>query len=215
MFGRLGKKPEETPSAPAGPLDRIGRRAAEEGRAEAAVPDRGARLAATAATLREAVEPKLRALLEGGAPAGEVTRQAGLLAQAHFRTSGVLLTPLELRDHVADVLRPVLPAKSFSAPSPDQAATAEAPPASTALAPAPAKPDLQAVPRPGAALPVELQAKSDKPESADKSASRLSRTKVDQARRAIQPEVMSRIDLAAAVSLPRKELIRQLEVLVS
>jgi len=42
----------------------------------------------------------------------------------------------------------------------------------------------------------------------------LSRRKVDQARRVVQPLVMSRIDLAAAVSLPRKELLRQLEGLV-
>src|SRR4029450_4549075 len=39
--------------------------------------------------------------------------------------------------------------------------------------------------------------------------------KVDQARRAVQPGVMTRIDLAAAVSLPRKELVRQLEGLVA
>jgi pilus assembly protein CpaF len=51
------------------------------------------------------------------------------------------------------------------------------------------------------------------PEPADKSG-RLSRSKVDQARRAIQPLVMSRIDLAAAVSLPRQELVRQFEGLV-
>ena len=44
---------------------------------------------------------------------------------------------------------------------------------------------------------------------------RVSRNKVDQARRTLQPLVMSRIDLAAAVSLPRKELVRQLEGLVA
>jgi pilus assembly protein CpaF len=211
MFGRLGKKPEETPSAAAGPLDRIGRRAPVDGRSEAPVPDRGERLAATAATLREAVEPKLRALLKAGTPSGEITRQAGQLAQGHFRASGVLLSPLELRDHVADVLRPVLPAKSFSAPSSDQAEPPESTPAAPAAA-AFAAPKAEPSRQP-AALPVELQSRPDRPESADKS--RLSRSKVDQARRAIQPEVMGRIDLAAAVSLPRKELVRQLESLVS
>ena len=33
---------------------------------------------------------------KAGAPAGEVTRQAGQLAQLHFRSNGVLLAPLEL-----------------------------------------------------------------------------------------------------------------------
>jgi pilus assembly protein CpaF len=54
-----------------------------------------------------------------------------------------------------------------------------------------------------------------KPDGVDKSGSRLSRSKVDQARRVVQPLVMSRIDLAAAVSLPRKELMHQLEDLIS
>jgi pilus assembly protein CpaF len=61
-----------------------------------------------------------------------------------------------------------------------------------------------------ASRPVEIA----KPEATDKSASGLSRSKIEQARRAVQPLVMSRIDLAAAVSLPRKELVRQLEALV-
>src|SRR5258708_36662282 len=51
-------------------------------------------------------------------------------------------------------------------------------------------------------------------EGGEKSTSRLSRSKVDQARRTIQPLLMTRIDLAAAVSLPRNELIRQLEGIV-
>ena len=119
MFGRLSKQPREAPSAASGPLDRIGRRTTGEARSEAttAPADRTARLASAAASLTEAVEPRLRALLKAGAPAGEVTRQAGLLAQAHFRTSGVLLAPLELRGYVADVLRPVLPATSFNVPT--------------------------------------------------------------------------------------------------
>src|SRR5581483_6565602 len=61
-----------------------------------------------------------------------------------------------------------------------------------------------------AGRPVEMKA-----DNAARSASRLSRSKVDQARRAVQPGVMTRIDLAAAVSLPRKELVRQLEGLVA
>jgi len=91
MFGLLGKKSEEAPSTPAGPLDRIGRRGPAEPRAEAPAADREARLAAAAALLRDAVEPRLQAMVDAGAPAGEVTRQAGGLAQAHFRSSGVLL----------------------------------------------------------------------------------------------------------------------------
>ncbi|MBY0319875.1 MAG: CpaF family protein [Reyranella sp.] len=218
MFGRLSKQPEEAPSAASGPLDRIGRRTPGEARSETtpAPADRTARLASAAASLTEAVEPRLRALVKAGAAAGEVTRQAGLLAQAHFRTSGVLLAPLELRGYVADVLRPVLPATSFSLPTASEteasepaAAPAEAPRAVTA-------PDLSEhaaqMARLAAPRPMEVAAKT---EAADRSASRLSRSKVDQARRAVQPGVMTRIDLAAVVSLPRKELVRQLESLVA
>ena len=217
MFSRLSKQPQEAPSAPAGPLDRIGRRTSGEARTDtaAAPADRAARLASVAAALSGAVEPRLRALVKAGAPAGEITRQAGQLAQAHFRGNGVLLAPLELRGYVADVLRPVLPATSFSAPA---AAETEAP--EPVAAPAEATravttPDLSErsaeVSRLAAARPTDLAAKPE----ADRSASRLSRSKVDQARRAVQPGVMTRIDLAAAVSLPRKELVRQLEGLVA
>jgi pilus assembly protein CpaF len=225
MFGRLGKKPEEMPSLPAG-LDRIGRRASADGRPEAAAaPDRDARLAAAAATLRDIVEPKLRDLLKSGAPAGEVTRQAGNLTQIHFRSNGVPLAPLELRVHVAEVLRPVLPATAFSRPttapqpetaSPDPAATAVAAQPDAAAPVAPPAPILAAQPAPRPViLALEQPDRSQDRPDADRSASRLSRSKVDQARRAIQPEVMSRIDLAAAVSLPRNELVRQLESVVS
>jgi pilus assembly protein CpaF len=217
MFGRLSKQPQESPDAPSGPLDRIGRRTSPEARSDTAAPaDRSARLASAAAALNEAVEPRLRALIKAGAPAGEVTRQAGLLAQAHFRGNGVLLAPLELRGYVADVLRPVLPATSFSAPAapePEAALPAPTPAAPVEAPQAVAPPDLSAqAARLAAVRPAEPAAK---PEAADKSASRLSRSKIDQARRAVQPGVMTRIDLAAAVSLPRKELVRQLESVVA
>ena len=218
MFGRLSKQPQEAPSAPAGPLDRIGRRTSGEARTEtaAAPADRAARLASAAAALSEAVEPRLRAMVKAGAPAGEITRQAGQLAQAHFRGNGVLLAPLELRGYVADVLRPVLPATSFSAPAATEAEAPEPVAVPAEAHRAVTTPDLSErsaqASRLAAARPVEIAAKSD---AADRSASRLSRSKVDQARRAVQPGVMTRIDLAAAVSLPRKELVRQLEGLVA
>jgi len=217
MFGRLSKQPKEAPSAPAGPLDRIGRRTSGEARtATAAAPaDRAARLASAGAALSAAVEPRLRALVKAGAPAGEITRQAGQLAQAHFRANGVMLAPLELRGYVADVLRPVLPATSFSAPAATDAEAPEPVATPAEATRAVTTPDLSErtaeVSRLAAARPVELAAK---PET-DRSASRLSRSKVDQARRAVQPGVMTRIDLAAAVSLPRKELVRQLEGVVA
>jgi pilus assembly protein CpaF len=222
MFGRLSKQPQDAPSAPSGPLDRIERRTSGETRSEtAATPaDRAARVGLAAASLNAAVEPRLRALVKAGAPAGEITRQAGQLAQAHFRGNGVLLAPLELRGYVADVLRPVLPATSFStpapAPAPTEAATPEPVAALAETHRAVTTPDLSErsaqVSRLAAVTPVDMAAKSD---STDRSASRLSRSKVDQARRAVQPGVMTRIDLAAAVSLPRKELVRQLEGLVA
>jgi pilus assembly protein CpaF len=154
-------------------------------------------------------------MIEAGEPAGEITRQAGVMAQVHFRGSGILLAPLELRVYVIEVLRPLLPATSFSAPMPPEGGTPSEPPPADAVFAVPT-PDLaqrphQAVQRPTARAP-DLQSKA---EVAEKPGSRLSHTKVDQARRAVQPLVMSRIDLAAAVSLPRNELARQLEGLVA
>src|SRR5882757_3668439 len=201
MFGLRSKKPDVSEAAsPASPLDRLGR------------------LASVAAALHDAVAPRLRGMVRAGAPAGEITRQAGQLAQLHFRSNGVLLAPLELRGYVADVLRPVLPATSFAEP----AVPAEAP---SAPAIAPVEP-FSAVPTPDLSerLPQAVPAPQPRPAEAPKlemarseaakPTGKLSRSKVDQARRVVQPLVMSRIDLAAAVSLPRKELVRQLEGLV-
>lgn len=221
MFSLLSRKSKAAPDGaePAdstGPLDRIGRRGPVEPR-PGALPgaDRPSRIAAAAAALRDSVEPRLAAMVKEGIPAGEVTRQAGLQAQAHFRSHGVLLAPLELRGYVAEVLRPVLPATSFTTSAPEEAAAPEVPVVRDTR-PVTA-PDLSERPaQPASSLPsprpVDAFVKAD---SGDKSGSRLSRSKVDQARRVVQPLVMSRIDLAAAVSLPRKELMRQLEGLVS
>ncbi|MGZ5903557.1 MAG: ATPase, T2SS/T4P/T4SS family, partial [Reyranella sp.] len=225
MFGLRSKKPDVAETAPpAGPLDRLGRRTSAETRAgtPGASVSKEARLASVAAALHDAVAPRLREMVRAGAPAGEITRQAGQLAQLHFRSNGVLLAPLELRGYVADVLRPVLPATSFAEPS----VPAEAPSA-PAISPVEAfsavpTPDLserlpQATPQ-AVSAPQSRPAEAPKPEmarpEAAKPTSTLSRSKVDQARRVVQPLVMSRIDLAAAVSLPRKELLRQLEGLV-
>jgi len=226
MFGLRSKKPERTEVAPVGPLDRIDRRAPVEPRPDRTLVDRDARLAAASAGLHEAVAPRLRALIEAGSPAGEVTRQAGSLSQAHFRSHGVLLAPLELRQHVSDVLRPLLPATSFGAPMPETAG--QELPTATEKVLAVRIPDLsgQSQATPGvekaetsgrsAALQAESLLKTDPGDQpADKSSSTLSRSKVDQARRAVQPMVMARIDLAAAVSLPRSELARQLEGLAA
>src|SRR5437879_2749355 len=122
MFGLRNKTTEPVSDVPAGPLDRIGRRSASDARPDgtpqAAPLDRQARLAGAAASLAQAVGPRLRSLVTGGASAGEVTRQAGLQAQVHFRSQGITLSPLELRGYVAEVLRPVLPATTFVAPEP-------------------------------------------------------------------------------------------------
>ena len=220
MFGLRNKKAEETPAA-AGPLDRLGRRNAAETRPDAqpAAVGKEARLASVAAALHDAVAPRLREMVKAGAAAGEITRQAGLLAQQHFRSNGVLLAPLELRGHVADVLRPVLPATSFvqtAAPADEPSPAAPAPtPAPAAAIGAVPTPDLsERLPQAASAAVQGLQPRPAEPAKPE-SVSKLSRSKVDQARRAVQPLVMSRIDLAAAVSLPRKELVRQLEGLVA
>jgi pilus assembly protein CpaF len=226
MFGLRSRSSDAESAEPAGALSRIGRRSVVEPRPDGshtmAANDRAARLSGAAASLGAAVGPRLRGLTGNGARAGEITRQAGSLVQLHFRSHGVTLLPLELRSYVAEVLRPILPATPFSAPSvPEEAEPTEVPPIpqpailgsspaeETAVALKPALAEMSLSSTLGAAEPVA------KPENSDKSVSRLSRSKIEQARRAVQPLVMNRIDLAAAVSLPRAELLRQLEGLVS
>src|SRR5262245_58188479 len=199
MFGLRSGKPDDA-AHPGERLDRLARRKpVEPVQGSDASTDRDGRLAAATTSLGEAVAPKLRDMLKAGAPAGEITRQAGALAQLHFRSHGVPLAPLELRSHVAELVRRILPATPVSVPAPDAAA----------------EPVLLSSPPVLPPLPASRPLEAARAETADKSASRLSRSKVEQARRAIQPLVMNRIDLAAAVSLPRAELVRQLEDLVA
>jgi len=229
MFGLRTKKPETTEVAAVGPLDRIDRRTPADPRPVPSPADRDARMMAATAGLRDAVAPRLRSLIQAGTPPGEVTRQAGALSQAHFRSHGVMLAPLELRRHVSDVLRPILPATSFGAPTPDVVADAPPEPVTVLEAASAIKPPVLSE-RPQAVLAATkteplgrsaaLQAaslvKSEPDEKLDdNSSSKLSRSKVDQARRAVQAMVMTRIDLAAAVSMPRSELVRQLEGLAA
>src|SRR5471030_346479 len=122
MFGlRSSKNAEPVADTQVGALDRIGRRVIAEGRSDAPAganqADRQSRLGAAAASLSDIVAPRLRELVGTGAPAGEVTRQAGSLVQIHFRGHGMVLAPLELRGYVAEVLRPILPATNFNAPA--------------------------------------------------------------------------------------------------
>jgi pilus assembly protein CpaF len=225
MFGLRNKGSEPAASEQAGALERIGRRTALDSRlvgASAAPSDRRDRLAAAAESLTEVVAPRLRALVGAGTPSGEVTRQAGGLTQIHFRSQGLVLAPLELRGYVAEVLRPILPATNFNMPTPEprvdiapEAEEEEAPePAAQVQVFAPlAVPVVEMKPAIAAAS-TSWQTQAPKTDGLEKSASGLSRSKVEQARRAVQPLVMGRIDLAAAVSLPRKELVRQLEGVV-
>jgi pilus assembly protein CpaF len=226
MFGLRGKNSTATANAAPSALDRLGRRAPAESGADRISPapapmDRAARLASASATLANVVAPRLHALIKAGTSAGEVTRQAGLQTQGHFHGHGVILSPIELRGYVTDVLRPVLPATNFSTPAspPAEEVAVDMPSAiveeprqqpaaviATPVAPRPPEPKIVAP-----AWPQETV----RQDPGEKSTSRLSRSKVDQARRVIQPLVISRIDLAAAVTLPRKELVRQLEDLVS
>jgi len=226
MFGLRGKNSTATANAAPSALDRLGRRAPAESGADRISPtpapmDRAARLASASATLANVVAPRLHALIKAGTSAGEVTRQAGLQTQGHFHGHGVILSPIELRGYVTDVLRPVLPATNFSTPAspPVEEAGVDMPsaiveeprqqPAAVIAAPVAPPP-----PEPKTVAPAWPQ-ETARQDPGEKSTSRLSRSKVDQARRVIQPLVISRIDLAAAVTLPRKELVRQLEDLVS
>lgn len=229
MFGLRTKKPETTEVVAVDPLDRIDRRIPAEPRPVPGAADRDGRMIAASAGLRDAVAPRLQVLIQAGIPAGEVTREAGALSQAHFRSHGVMLAPLELRRHVADVLRPILPATNFGAPT--VGASVDAPPepeTAIEMASAIKAPVLSERPQPApaavktepfgrsAALQAASLVKSEPDDKLDdNSSSKLSRSKVDQARRAVQAMVMTRIDLAAAVSMPRSELVRQLEGLAA
>src|SRR5260370_21628475 len=199
MFGvgsRKAEAAEGEAAARAGPLDRLGRRTSAETRAgaQAASVGKEARLASVAAALQDAVAPRLREMVRAGAPAGEVTRQAGQLAQLHFRSNGVLLAPLELRGYVAEVLRPVLPATSFAEPAmPADAPPPDPVPPAEAVAAVPT-PDLsERLPQAAMAVlapplrPAEApRLEMARPEAA-KPASKPSRRKGDQATRVAQP----------------------------
>ena len=128
MFGLRRKSSDSDTEVLAGPLDRIGRRSPTSARSAGtpATSDRASRLAAAVADLGLSVAPRLSELVAAGAPAGEVTRQAGSWTLVHFRNHGIILAPLELRGYVADVLRPVLPATSFSEPDIAKAVPADA-----------------------------------------------------------------------------------------
>jgi pilus assembly protein CpaF len=214
MFGLLNKGSGSEPTASTGPLDRLGRRNIVDGRPDAPpLPDREARLKQAGESLTTTVSPLLRQLVADGVPPGEVTRQAGQQAQGHFRQHGVTLTPLELRGYVAEIVRPLLGAPAFAAPDPAVAPARELE-ATPVVVAAPVE-RVQLEPTQNAPLAVSWDADKQRAEQGDKSTGRLSRSKVDQARRIVQPLVMTRIDLAAAVSLPRRELVRQLEGLVA
>jgi pilus assembly protein CpaF len=209
MFN-LRSKNDNAPET-SGPLDRLERRTPVSSRdAGATAADRAGRLSAAAETLSAAVTPKLRELVQSGAPAGEVTRHAGVLTQLHVRNKGVTTTPLELRAMVGDVLRPVLPASTFAAPTVDAVEPAPA----EEIAEPEASPSPAALKQAAARQSVKLLDVGSRDPAPDKSPSNLSRSKVDQARRAIPALIMGRIELAAAVSLPRPELVRQFEGLV-
>jgi pilus assembly protein CpaF len=216
MFGSVNKNAATEPAvASAGPLDRL-RRGSVDQRPDAAPSpaDRETRLAAAAASMAAVVAPRLRELIDNGLPAGEVARQAGQQALIHFRQQGVTLSPLELRGYVAEVLRPLLPASTFSTPEPAPSPVIEPPSPAPAAIPVPA-PVLERQQVEPTVMPWESEKAGEKADAAEKSTGRLSRSKIDQARRTVQPLIMNRIDLAAAVSLPRKELVRQLEGLVA
>ena len=131
-------------------------------------------------------------------------------------------------ERVEQVLRG-MPATNFGAPT--VGASVDAPPepeTAIGMASAIKAPVLSERPQPApaavktepfgrsAALQAASLVKSEPDDKLDdNSSSKLSRSKVDQARRAVQAMVMTRIDLAAAVSMPRSELVRQLEGLAA
>src|SRR5471032_3555099 len=188
MFGlRTSKNAEPATESQGSALDRIGRRVAAEGKPDASagpnLADRQSRLVAAAANLTGAVAPRLRELVGAGAPAGEVTRQAGSLVQIHFRGHGMVLAPLELRGYVAEVLRPILPATSFNAPvaaAPAEIAVAEPAPAAEPSAASLLVSPMDAAERKAAqpaGASVLRSPQTAKPEMLEKSTSGLSRSK--------------------------------------
>src|SRR5258708_18510473 len=103
MFGLRNKTPEPVSDVPAGPLDRIGRRAdaRPDGAAAGAPLDRQARLAEAAASLAAIVAPRLRALVTAGTPARAGTPPARAHPHARVRVPRGLLPPPHVRASVS------------------------------------------------------------------------------------------------------------------
>ncbi|TWT10217.1 CpaF family protein [Reyranella sp. CPCC 100927] len=184
--------------------------------------DRAARLGQLTVTLDVPLTNRLETERVSGRTPGEIARIAGETIQAHFRAGGIALSVLELRDFVNRVLLQWSPTTEPDAENGKAAtlSTAYQTPQPTRIAPpvlvAQHKPKLE--PRPAAGV-ATLIAPASAVETArevrpDDAASRMIRSRLEQARKTVQAMLLKRMDVAAAAELPRDELQHQLDDLV-
>jgi len=167
--------------------------------------DRPAAVARLSQSLIEATRERVAAELQSGKSAPEVARAIGEIVSAHFRAGGVSLSVIELRENVAKCIAGGRSAMLSGAP----AASAEERARGANQLSAAAFSDMQPT-------PVSGRGRLPPPEAPVGAGGRVTsqRSRVDQAKRTLQPLLLRRMDIAAAASLPRPELERQLEELL-
>jgi pilus assembly protein CpaF len=184
--------------------------------------DREALLAQLAQSLVSVTRERVSAELRSGKTAPEVARAIGDIVGSHFRAGGVSLSVIELRENVARCI-----AASRGAAGQPAASGSPGNPASDPGGQA--APDARRGNAPPGVLPPEAGSGSGfatagqrqierfqsslRPDQAGVPG-RAQRSKVDQAKKALQPLLLRRMDIAAAASLPRQELERQLDELL-
>jgi pilus assembly protein CpaF len=177
--------------------------------------DRDALLAQLAQSLVTMTRDRVSAELRSGRTAPEVARAIGDIVGSHFRAGGVSLSVIELRENVARCIAASRGAAGQPAAAGPTAAAANQPVGQAdakrgnpVLPPGPGGDPVSAGQR-----QIERFQASMRPDQAGVTG-RAQRSKVDQAKKALQPLLLRRMDIAAAASLPRPELERQLDELL-
>ncbi len=230
MFNSTSRGPGGQPATPADG------NAAPGARPPAGSPtDRAAVVARLSQTLVEATRERVLAELQSGKTAPEVARSIGEIVSAHFRTGGVSLSVIELRENVAKCIAngragsapaaapapatnrnefPAVDSQAGAGGDQGKAARVGAVSANSLLdLGEPSSATVQPFAPSGARAADRLGGGKQDPAGGTARVT-SQRSKVDQAKRTLQPLLLRRMDIAAAASLPRQELERQLEDLL-
>jgi len=223
MFGRGGRQgiaaaPRDGGTPGSRLAERVVRRARSD---ETDADDRAARLKQLTGALDTPLRQRLEAERAAGRTPGEMARIAGETVQAHFRAGGIALSVLELRDFVSRALsqgaptgtEPVIADRSAVSPARHQVPSAAVAPG-VSVAKHTAKPETRRVAGTAALFAVPSAAEPTREPRPDDAASKMIRSRLEQARRTVQAMLLKRMDVAAAADLPRGELQHQLDDLV-